>query len=54
MKYQGGTAIGKVLSGFIGGARMYFVQNGQEQSSDSYELLTYNDVRSSIDLRHSI
>lgn len=54
VRYQGGTAIGKILSGFIGGARMYFVHNEQELSADSYEVLTYNDLRSLIDLRHTI
>ncbi|CAG9764478.1 unnamed protein product [Ceutorhynchus assimilis] len=53
VKYQSGTSIGKVLAGQIGDAVMYFVHNGKEIVTASYEVLTYNDIFSKIDLRFS-
>ncbi|RZB40493.1 uncharacterized protein BDFB_011542, partial [Asbolus verrucosus] len=43
VKYQGEIIVGKVCSGTISNAKMYFPYNRQEISVSSYEILTYED-----------
>ncbi|XP_030765221.1 uncharacterized protein LOC115889384 [Sitophilus oryzae] len=41
--YQGQTVIGKILSGHIGKALMYYAHNNEEMAVDTYQLLTYTE-----------
>lgn len=43
IKYQGELIIGKVCSGTIGNAKLYFPYKGEEIESTSYEILIYED-----------
>ncbi|XP_030765223.1 uncharacterized protein LOC115889385 [Sitophilus oryzae] len=41
--FQGQTIIGKILSGNIGDAIMYYVYNNSERAVHSYQILTYTE-----------
>ncbi|EFA02201.1 hypothetical protein TcasGA2_TC007858 [Tribolium castaneum] len=43
VKYQGELIVGKVCSGTIGKAKLYFPYKGEEIESDTYEVLAYED-----------
>lgn len=48
VRYQGQLVIGKICSGTIGKAKLYFPYKNEEVDIDSYEVLAYRPEKNSV------